>query len=58
MAHLVERPTLDLGSGHGLTVVGSSPVLGSALSVEPLWDTLSLSLSLSLCSSPILSLSK
>ena len=30
----VERPTLDFGSGHDLTVVESSPASGSLLSVE------------------------
>lgn len=34
-AHLVEHLTLDFGSGHDLTVLGWSPVVGSALSVEP-----------------------
>ena len=34
-APLVDHPTLDLGSGHDLRVVGSSVTLGSALSVEP-----------------------
>ena len=28
MAQSVKRPTLDLGSGHNLTVVRLSPVLG------------------------------
>ena len=35
VAQLVERPPLDFGSGHNLTVVGSSLTLGSALSVKP-----------------------
>ena len=35
MAQSVACPTLDLGSGHDPRVVGSSPALGSALSVEP-----------------------
>ena len=34
MAQLVDHPTLDFGSGHDLRVMGSSPVLGSVLSVE------------------------
>ena len=46
-AQSVEHPTLDFSSGHDARVVGSSPVPGSALSVEPAWDSLSLSLSLS-----------
>ena len=33
-AQLVRRLALDLGSGHGLRVLGSSPMLGSALSGE------------------------
>ena len=45
-AQSVERPTLDLSSGHDPRVVGSSLASGSALSVEPAWD------SLSLCPSP------
>ena len=35
VAQLVERPTLDLGSGHDPRVVRSSPALGFRLSVEP-----------------------
>ena len=35
VAQSVESLILDFGSGHDLTVVGSSPVLGSSLSVEP-----------------------
>ena len=42
MAQLVEHPTLDLGSGQDPRVVGLSPVLGSALSGEPAWDSSSL----------------
>ena len=34
VAQLFECPTLDFSSGHDPRVVGSSPVLGSALSVE------------------------
>ena len=34
VAQLVEQPTLGFGSGHGLMVVRSSPVLGSVLSRE------------------------
>ena len=35
MAQLLTHPSLDLGSGHDLTVVRSNPALGSALGVEP-----------------------
>ena len=35
MAQLVEHLTLDFVSGHDPRVVGSSPVSGSVLSVEP-----------------------
>ncbi|VFV38414.1 g-protein coupled receptor 26 [Lynx pardinus] len=48
VAQSVEHLTLDFGSGHNPGVVGSSPVSGSVLSVEPAWD------SLSLCPSPTL----
>ena len=34
VAQLVEHLTLDFGSGHDLRVMGSSPVLGSVLSVQ------------------------
>ena len=37
----VERMTLDLISGHDLMIVGSSPTLGSAPSMEPAYDSLS-----------------
>ena len=47
----VKYPTLNLGSGHDLTVVRQSPWLGSMLGVEPAWDSLTLRLSLSLCPS-------
>ena len=43
---LVERPTLDFGSGRDPRVVGLGPVLGSVLSVEPVWNFLSLSVPL------------
>ena len=56
MAHSVEYLTPDFGSGHDLRVVGLSPVLGSALGMEPAWDSISLSLSLSLSLSVSLSL--
>ena len=45
MAQSVECPTLDFGSGHGLTVVRLSSMSGSMLSVEPAWDSFSPSLS-------------
>ena len=35
VAWSVKRLTLDLGSGHDVTVMGSSPTSGSALSMEP-----------------------
>ena len=41
VAQSVECMTLDLGSGHDLRVVGSSPVSGSTLSMDV--DSLSLS---------------
>ena len=53
MVQCVGHPTFDFGSGHDPSVWGLSPVLGSELSVEPAWD----SLSLSLCPSPLLMLS-
>ena len=31
----IKSPTFDLGSGHDLTVVGSSPALGSVLGIKP-----------------------
>ena len=43
VAQLAEHPTLDFASGHDPRVVGSSPVSGSVLSVEPAWDSLFLS---------------
>ena len=43
VAQSVECLTLDCGSGHDPRVVGSSPTLGSTLSVEPSPHTLSLS---------------
>ena len=44
MAQLVERLTLDFGSGHDLRIMGLSPMLGSMLSGESAGDSLSLSL--------------
>ena len=40
MAQPVECPALDFSSGHDLRVEESSPTLGSALSMEPAWDSL------------------
>ena len=48
MAQLVKLPTLGLDSGHGLRVMGSSPILGSELSEE----SAKVSFSLSFCPSP------
>ena len=53
MAQLVKCLTLDFGSGHDLMVHEFEP----ADDVEPVWDSLSLSLSLSLWLSPIRSFS-
>ena len=39
VAQSVECSTLDFGSGHDLTVMGSSPVI-LPLGVEPPWDSL------------------
>ena len=47
MAQSIKHPTLDFGSGSDLRVVRPSPTLGSVLGVEPVYDSLSLSLSLS-----------
>ena len=45
MAQSVKRQTLDFGSGHDLTVRGIEPHSGlCADSIEPAWDSLSLSL--------------
>ena len=49
----VDCLTLDSSSGHDLRIVGSSPRSGSTQSMEPAWD----SLSLSLCPSPLLACS-
>ena len=49
MAQLVERPTLDFGSGHDLVVRGTEPFIGLCPDgVEPAWDSLSPSLSVPL----------
>ena len=52
MAHSAERPTVDFGPGHDLTVPGFEPCIG--LCTISAWDSvfLSLSLSLSLCPIP------
>ena len=48
VAQLVKYPTLDVGSGHDLMVRGIEPhIMLCADSVEPAWDSLSPSLSLS-----------
>ena len=57
MAQLVKHPTLDFSSGHDILVVRSSPTPGSMLSVEPAWDSLSASLTVSGSQSLSLSLS-
>ena len=44
MAQFIEHPTLDFGSGHDLRVVRLNLLLGSMLSMEPAWDSLSPSL--------------
>ena len=41
VAQLVKCPTLDFGSGHDLRVMELSHELGSALSMESAWDSLS-----------------
>ena len=48
MAQSAKHPTLDLGTGHDLTVMSWSPALSSALGEEPALDSLSLPLSLPL----------
>ena len=53
MAQSVEHLTLELGSGHDLTVYGFEPHIGLCTdSVEPSWDSLSASLSLTLTLCP------
>ena len=47
VAQLVERPTLDFGSGHDVRVMGGSPGSGSAVTPQRLLGILSLPLSLS-----------
>ena len=46
MAQSVKGPTVSFSLGHELTIVGSIPTSGSALSMEPAW-ILALSPSLS-----------
>ena len=48
VAQSVECLTLDLGSGHDLTSMRSSPALGSVLTAQSLLEILSLTPSLSL----------
>ena len=58
MAQLVKLPTLDLGSGHDLSVALFKPHIGLyAVSAEPSWDSLSTSPSASLQLTCVLSLS-
>ena len=50
MAQSVKRPTLDIDSGHDLTVYGTEPRVGlCADSMEAVWDSLSPSPSAALC---------
>ena len=44
VAQSVEHLTLDFDSGHDRRVMGWSPKLGSALSMETAWDSFSLPL--------------
>ena len=46
MAQSIKGQTLDFSSGYDLGVVGLSPVWGSALSIEPASDSLSLSVTI------------
>ena len=39
---MVEGPTPDISAGHDLSVMRSSPALGSSFRVESAWDSLSL----------------
>ena len=57
VAQLVKRLTLDFGSGHDLTIMRSSPTLGSVLTVRSLLGILFLHLSLLLHSSYVHALS-
>ena len=45
MVQSVKHPTFDFGTGHDLMVVTLGPESGSCLSMEPVWDSLSLCLS-------------
>ena len=59
MAQSVKRPTLAFGSGHDLTVCEFEHRVGlCAESMDPAWDSLSLSLSLPSSSALSFSLSK
>ena len=50
MAQSVKHPNLDFGSGHDLTVCEIDPCIGLCVeSVEPVWDSLSLSPTHILC---------
>ena len=54
MVQSVEHQTLDFGSRLDLRTVGSSPTMGTMLSLEPAWH--SFSLLPFLCPSPLLTL--
>ena len=55
VAQSVKYPTLGLGSGHDFMVGEFKPCVGlCTASVEPAWDSLSLSLSLCLSILPLL----
>lgn len=41
VAQSVKPPILDFGSGHKLRVMRSGRTLGSAMSVQPVWDSFS-----------------
>ena len=50
MAQSVKHPSLGFGSGHDLMVRETEPHVRLCIdSMEPAWDSLSLSLSLALC---------
>ena len=55
MAQSVKHPSFGFGLGRDLMVMGLSPSLGSELSPESVWDSLSLSALLLMLSPPPLS---
>ena len=55
MAQSVKYPSFGFGLGRDLMVMGLSPSLGSELSPESVWDSLSLSALLLMLSPPPLS---